>query len=144
MNLLDIPHNIWVSIQDFLSRADNANIVDSSSVIWKQISKDNIWLDHALKFVRCSLVLIGHNLSAYRPRKPSSRLYLALIAGDHSGDLRCEPEKFFASLQGKREYDQNRYEVHFSSGIILNVYDVMNGHEMVKLPLEKIFTNTRK
>ncbi|KAL2801501.1 hypothetical protein BJX63DRAFT_443119 [Aspergillus granulosus] len=144
MKPFETPRDIWLSIKDFLTPADVENILDTRSILWKQIFKDTSWLDFALTFDRCSPVLIGHNLSAHRPRKSSTRLYLALIAHDYSGDLRYECERFFAALQDKWEYDQNKYEVHFSSGITLNVYDIINGHETVKLPLEKIFTNTRK
>jgi hypothetical protein len=35
------------------------------------------------------------------------RLYLALIAGDYSGDLRYESEKFFAALQDGWKYDKS-------------------------------------
>ncbi|KAL2829092.1 hypothetical protein BJY01DRAFT_240747 [Aspergillus pseudoustus] len=144
MEFFKIPLDIWLSIKDFLTPADVENILKTSSTIWEQIFKDTSWLDFALTFDQCSPVLIGHNMSAYRPRRLSSYLYLALITQDHSGDLRYESKKFFAALQGKWEYDQTKHEVHFPSGIILNIYDIMNAQEMVKLPLEKIFTNTRK
>ncbi|KAL4924648.1 uncharacterized protein BDV17DRAFT_300918 [Aspergillus undulatus] len=144
MKLFETPADIWLSIKDFLTPADVENILDTSTILWKQIFKDTSWLDFALTFDRCSPALIGHNLSAYRPRKSTTRLYLALVAGDHSGDLRYDSERFFAALQGKWAYDQDKYEVHFSSGITLNIYDVINGHDTVKLPLEKIFTNTRR
>lgn len=144
MKLSEAPRDIWLYIRHFLASADVEYILNTSSILWNQIFKDDSWLEFALTFDRCSPVLIGHNLSAYRPKSSSNRLYLALIANDHSGDLRYESERFFAALQDNWEYDQNKHEVSFPSGITLNVYDVINGHETVNLPLEKIFTNTRK
>ncbi|KAI9041060.1 uncharacterized protein KD926_007477 [Aspergillus affinis] len=144
MKLLETPLDIWLSIKDFMTPADVENIINTSSVLWKQIFKDTSWLEFALTFDRCSPVLIGHSLSTYRPQISSSRLYLALIAGDHSGDLKYENEKCFAALQDGWKYDKDRYEVYFPSGITLNIYDIINGHETVKLPLEKVFTNTKK
>ena len=144
MKLFETPLDIWLSIKDFLTPADVENIINTSSILWKQIFKNTSWLEFALTFDGCSPVLIGHNLSAYRPRKSSTRLYLALIAGDYSGDLRYESEKFFAALQDGWKYDKNRYEVQFPSGITLNIYDVIECHESVKLPLEKVFTNTKQ
>ncbi|KAL2836630.1 hypothetical protein BJY01DRAFT_238189 [Aspergillus pseudoustus] len=143
MELFKIPRDIWLSIKGFLTPADVENILETGSIIWEQIFKDNSWLEYALTFDRCSPALIGHNMSAYRLRKPSSRLYLTLIIQDHSGDLRYKSEKFFAALQDNWVYDQAKHEVHLS-GITLNVYDVINSHDTVYLPLEEIFTNTRK
>lgn len=137
MKLFETPLDIWLSIKDFLTPADVENIINTSSILWKQIFKNTSWLEFALTFDGCSPVLIGHNLSAYRPRKSSTRLYLALIAGDYSGDLRYESEKFFAALQDGWKYDKNRYEVQFPSGITLNIYDVIECHESVNLPLER-------
>ncbi|KAL2831940.1 hypothetical protein BJY01DRAFT_254076 [Aspergillus pseudoustus] len=144
MELFKIPRDIWLSIKDSSTLADLENILKTGSTVYEHIFKDTSWLDLALTFDRCSPVLIGHNMIAYPPRKSSSRLYLALIAQDNSGDLKYESEKFFAALQDKLEYDQTKHGVHFSSGITLNVYDVINAHETAKLSLEKIFTNTRK
>ncbi|CDM38467.1 unnamed protein product [Penicillium roqueforti FM164] len=91
-----------------------------------------------------SPVLIGHNLSAYRPRKSSNRLYFTLITGDYSGDLRYKNERFFTALQHGWKYNQTRYKVHFPSSITLNIYDIIQCHETVELPLEKVFTNTKQ
>lgn len=134
------PHDIWLYIKNFFASTDAE---ETNSFLWKQIFKDTSWLKYAVTFDQCSPVLIGYQLRAYRP-KPSTRLYLALIANDHSGDLKYESKRFFAALQGKWEYDHNKYEVHFASGITLNVYDVINGYDTVEVPLEKIFTNTKK
>ncbi|KAJ6081453.1 hypothetical protein N7499_006327 [Penicillium canescens] len=143
MKLFETPIDIWLSIKDFLTPADVENIINTTSTIWKQIFKDTSWLEFALAFDGCSPVLIGH-LSAYRPRKSSNRLYLALLAGDYSGDLRYESERFFAALQDGWKYDESRYEVDFPSGITLNIYEVIKSLDTVELPLEKVFTNTKQ
>ncbi|KAL2828336.1 hypothetical protein BJY01DRAFT_240940 [Aspergillus pseudoustus] len=118
--------------------------MDNLSILWKQIFKDTSWLDFASTFDWCSPVLIGHNLSAYRPRESTTCLYLALITYDYSGDLRFKGKRFFSTLQDKWEYNQNKYKVHFSSGITLNIYNIINGYKTIKLPLERVFTNTRE
>ncbi|KAL2801999.1 hypothetical protein BJX63DRAFT_441529 [Aspergillus granulosus] len=106
--LFKIPRDIWLSIKDFLTLADIKNILDTRSILWKQIFKDTSWLDFAFN-------------CAYCPRKLLTCLYLALIAYNYSGDLRYK-----------------------CKSITLNVYNIINSYKTVKLPLEKIFTNTRK
>ncbi|CDM38550.1 unnamed protein product [Penicillium roqueforti FM164] len=98
MKLFETLLDIWLSIKDFLTLVDIENIINAGSILWKQIFKDTSWLEFALTFDRCSLVLIGHNLSAYRPRKSLNRLYFTLITGDYLGDLRYKNERFFAAL----------------------------------------------
>ncbi|KAL2801719.1 hypothetical protein BJX63DRAFT_441951 [Aspergillus granulosus] len=140
----ETPVDISLSTQDFLASADVKNILNTGTLLWERIFQNTSWLEFALTFNQCSPVVIGHNLSAYRPGKSSNRLYLALIANDHSGDLKYESQRFFATLQDGWTYNTDKYEVYFPFGITLNIYDVINGHDTLKLPLEKIFTNKRQ
>lgn len=108
------------------------------------IFKDTTWINYAMETYQCSLVLVGHSLSSYHPQKSSAGLYLALIANDCSGELRYKTTTFFATLQDGWKYNEDKYEVYLPSGVTLNVYDIVNGHEEVELPLEKIFNDSTK
>lgn len=142
MKLFEVPHDIWSGIRVFLNPADVENILSTGPIIWQRIFRDTTWIDFAMETYQCSLVLIGCSLSSYRPRKSSTSLYLALVADDHSGELRYQSSTFFDALQHGWKYSQDKHEVYLPSGITLNVYDIVNGHETVQLPLEKIFTNS--
>ncbi|TQB68880.1 hypothetical protein MPDQ_002653 [Monascus purpureus] len=144
MKLYSIPHDIWLSIKDFLVPADIENIMDTGRSLWLQIFKDFSWIDTAVQSGQGSPVLIGHNLSSFRPKKPSNRLYLSLVMNDSSGDLRETSQAFFSTLQNGWRYDEGKFEVYFPSGITLNIYDIIEGDETIELPLEKIFANTKK
>ncbi|RDH14290.1 hypothetical protein M747DRAFT_319656 [Aspergillus niger ATCC 13496] len=144
MKLFSIPHDIWLDIKDFLAPSDIENILDTGRGLWQQIFKDPTWIDTAVKSGQSSPVLIGHNLSSFRSRKSSNCLYLSLVVNDISGDLRDTSQTFFSTLQNGWRYDKEKFEVYFSSGITLNIYDIINGDETIKLPLERIFTNKKK
>ncbi|PYH75172.1 uncharacterized protein BO88DRAFT_379127 [Aspergillus vadensis CBS 113365] len=144
MKLFSIPHDIRLDIKDFLVPSDIENILDTGRGLWQQIFKDPTWIDTAVKSGQSSPVLIGHNLSSFRSRKSSNCLYLSLVVNDISGDLRDTSQTFFSTLQNGWRYDKEKFEVYFSSGITLNIYDIINGDETIKLPLERIFTNKTK
>lgn len=144
MKLFSIPYDIWLDIKDFLVPSDIENILDTGRGLWQQIFKDPSWIDTAVKSGQSSPVLIGHNLSSFRSRKSSNCLYLSLVVNDISGDLRDTSQTFFSTLQNGWRYDKEKFEVYFSSGITFNIYDIINGDETIKLPLERIFTNKKR
>ncbi|RAH59105.1 hypothetical protein BO85DRAFT_369558, partial [Aspergillus piperis CBS 112811] len=37
-----------------------------------------------------------------------------------------------------------KFKVYFLSGIILNIYNIINSNKIIKLPLERIFMNKKK
>lgn len=126
---------------DSLREADAENILNTGLEIWHSIFKDKSWLDLALAFDRCSPVLLGYDLNRFCPRREQTKLYVALLARDYSGDLRWMRDEFFASLQDGWEYDESNHEVLFPSGLTVNVYEVLTGYDEAHLPLPRIFIN---
>ncbi|KAL4732880.1 hypothetical protein BDV11DRAFT_210638 [Aspergillus similis] len=144
MGLLhDLPRDIWLYITDFMHPADIENTLNTNPSLWKHIFKDTSWLELALKYPKCSPLLLGHGISSFRARKPSKNIYLALIAHDWSGDLRYQKEKFFAALPDGCKYDKEKFELHYPSGLVLNIYDIVCGADCTRLPLERIFINKK-
>ncbi|EHA21822.1 hypothetical protein ASPNIDRAFT_127139, partial [Aspergillus niger ATCC 1015] len=132
-----LPPELCSRIKDHVHLADPENDLN----IWTSIFKDESWLELALTFDRCSPVLLGYDLSRLRLRREPQKLYVALLACDYSGDLRRKESEFFVALQDGYEYDKTHYEIHFPSGLTVNVYEVLTGDEAARLPLEKIFRN---
>ncbi|OJZ91229.1 hypothetical protein ASPFODRAFT_126002 [Aspergillus luchuensis CBS 106.47] len=128
MKLFSIPRDIWLSIRDFLDPADMENIMDTGRSLWLQIFKDFSWIDTAVQSGQGSPVLISHNLSSFRPRNSSNRLYLSFIMNNSSDDL----------------YKTKKFKVYFPSGIILNIYNIIKGDKIIELSLKKIFINIKK
>ncbi|KAB8227554.1 uncharacterized protein BDW43DRAFT_304530 [Aspergillus alliaceus] len=138
-----LPLDIWYSVKDYLHPADVENVLNSGSALWKYIFKDETWLNLAKTHDRCLPLLIGRNLSDFRPRRAQNHLYCALIASDYSGDLRQYQDKFFACLRDGWVYNKHRHEISFQSGLIINIHEVITGHEAAALPLEQIFSEDR-
>jgi hypothetical protein len=139
----NLPREIWLSIRDLVLPSASANELDIAPALWNSIFKSDRWLNIARTEFKCSPVLLGCDLSAFRPHRASNRLYLALIANDYSGDLRFRKDELLESFQDGAKYDDNNYEVHFPSGIVVNIYEVITGFETAELPLEKLFSRER-
>lgn len=143
--LKDLPLDIWNCIQDLLHRTDVENLLNTSEALWNCIFKDKSWLNLAKTYDRSAPLLIGHNLSTFRPRKPFNQLYLCLITHDHSGDLRYKKDEFFKSLQDGWIYNEHKQEISFPSGITVNVHDILvSNSEELFLPLAKLFPRKGK
>lgn len=123
---------------------DVENLLGTHEALWQCIFKNNNWLELAKEYDRSVPLLIGHDLSAFRPRKSSNHLYLCLITQDHSGDLRHEEDEFFKSLQDGYKYNEHEHEISFPSGITVNVHDIMVNSEKIVLPLRKLFPNSKR
>lgn len=134
---------IWNGVRDLLHRTDIENQLNTHKALWECIFKDNSWLELAKKYDRSVPFLIGHNLSAFRPRKSSNQLYVCLITQDHSGDLRYMKKEFFESLQNGWKYNEHKHEISFPSGITVNVYDIIVNSEEIVLPLKELFPNSK-
>jgi hypothetical protein len=141
--LENLPLDIWYHIRDFLYPNDVENILNTAPALWQCMFKDNHWLELATTFDRCAPVLIGRNLSSFRPGR-SDHLYFVLLAGDYSGDLRFRLDEFFKSLQDGWKYDERRKEINFPSGIRLNICEVMTGVASPHIPIKKLFSNENK
>lgn len=135
--------DIWYHVRDFLHPTDVENILNTAPTLWQCIFKDNSWLELAKTHDRCVPVLIGPNISTFRPRRSSNHLYFSLLASDHSDDLRYNWDEFFKSLQDGWVYDNNKYKVRLPSGITVNVYEALTGSEETALPLEELFSNQK-
>ncbi|KAA8652791.1 uncharacterized protein ATNIH1004_001696 [Aspergillus tanneri] len=133
----DLPEDIWYDLRDLPSPIDVEN---SAPALWSFIFKDTTWLDLALTYDRCLPVLVGRDLSSFRPLKPLNRLYITLLASDHSSDLRYKEKEFFDSLQDRFKYNKEKYELHFPSGITVNIYEVITGHDVAYVPLKRLFS----
>ena len=133
--------DIWYHVRDFLHPTDVENILNTAPTLWQCIFKNNSWLELAKTHDRCVPVLIGPNLSTFRPHKLSNHLYISLLASDYSGDLRYCRDEFFGSLQDGWVYDDEKYEVSFPSGVTVNIYEVLTGSEEAVLPLEELFSD---
>ncbi|GLA51507.1 hypothetical protein CBS147343_10052 [Aspergillus niger] len=138
-----LPRELWFHFKNLLHPADVENVLNTDPKIWNYVFKDESWLKLALTFDRCSPVLLGYNLGWLRLRGKPQKLYVALLARDYSGDLRWKKSEFFAALQDGWEYDESHHEIHFSSGLTVNVYEVLTGDDEARLPLEKIFINKK-
>jgi hypothetical protein len=139
----NLPREIWLSIRDLVLLSASANELNIAPALWNSIFKSDRWLNIARTEFKCSPILLGCDLSAFRPHRASNRLYLALIANDYSGDLRFRKDELLESFQDGAQYDDNNYEVHLPSGIVVNIYEVITGFETAELPLEKLFSRER-
>jgi hypothetical protein len=133
----------YMLLGDTPREADVENVSNTGLEIWNCIFKDKSWLELALTFDGCSPVLLGYHLNRFGPTRKPTKLYVALLARDYSGDLRWMRDEFFASLQDGWEYDEPNYEVLFPTGLTVNVYEVLTGCDEARLPLPKIFINRK-
>ena len=139
--LKDLPFEY--TVREFPHPTDIENLLGTPQVLWQYIFKDDNWLKLAKTHDRCVPVLIGCNLSAFRPRKSSNHLYLVLMASDHSGDLQYCQDEFFGSLQEGWVYNKDEHEISFPSGMTVNVQDIMAPSEETLLPMKKIFSRNK-
>ncbi|KUL81739.1 hypothetical protein ZTR_09829 [Talaromyces verruculosus] len=141
--LMKLPPEILLQIKDYLFPSDVANFDNTSPLLWRCMFKDDSWLRHAKKFDtaggHCTPLLIGNNLSGFRPGGSNKGLYFILLAGDYSGDLRYDKEIFFASLHDDYQYNDKKLELKFKSGLTVNVSEVISGTEIPRLPVRKLF-----
>lgn len=136
----DLPLDVWNCIRDLLHRTDVENLLDTPEALWSCLFKDKSWLNLAKTYWRSAPLLIGHDLSTFRPRKPFNQLYICVITDDYSGDLRYKKDEFFNSLQDGWIYNEYEMEISFPSGITVNVHDILvNSSEETLLPLAKLF-----
>lgn len=141
--LNDLPREIWLSIRDLVLPSASANELKIAPALWSSIFKSDRWLNMATREFKCSPILIGCDLSAFRPHRVSNRIYLALIANDYSGDLRFHKDELLESFQDGAKFDADTYEVKLPSGIVVNIYEVITGSETAELPLEKLFSREK-
>ncbi|CRG92941.1 hypothetical protein PISL3812_10032 [Talaromyces islandicus] len=144
-------HKILLLIKDYLVPGDVANFDNTSSLLWTCMFKNDSWLRHAATFDTtvevcdhrhrqyCTPLLMGNNLSGFRPGRPNVGLYFILLAGDYSGDLRYDTEIFFTSLHDDHQYNKKKQEIKFKSGLTVNVSEVMSGTDEPRLPVQKLF-----
>lgn len=130
--------------------SDVTNFDFRSSSLWACIFKDRKWLELAKKIdttdidgyhPSCTPLLIGKDLSGFRTDVSNKSPYFILLSGDYSGDLRYGDEgtTFFASLRDDHEYDEEKQEVRFKSGLIVNVSEVISGTGEPRLPMQELF-----
>ncbi|KAK4119908.1 hypothetical protein N657DRAFT_532786, partial [Parathielavia appendiculata] len=99
--------------------------------VWAMIFKDAQWLEKATK-AGLKPALFGYKLTnIYRKKKPV-QAHLLLIVSDWSGDVRFDKEQLFRSLH-KHEHNETTFEVHFESGIILNIHDPVTALEGIRV-----------
>lgn len=148
---MKLPSEILLQVKDYLFPGDVANFDNTSPLLWRCMFKDDSWLRYAKKFDTteeicghthrqyCTPLLIGNNLSGFRPGGSNNGLYFVLLAGDHSGDLRYGTKIFFASLHDDYQYNEKKLELKFKSGLTVNVSEVISGTENPRLPVRKLF-----
>lgn len=118
---------------------DVANVDSRSSLLWTCIFKDRKWLELAEKIAEtdaCTPLLIGNDLS----QTDAPGQYFILLSGDYSGDLTYEKKTLFGSLREDREYDEERQEVRFKSGLAVNISQVISGTDEPRLPIMELFS----
>lgn len=128
-----------ISSIDFLSREDRKRDFSRKfrQSLLDQIFKNSTWIDHAHEAYGAKLFLLGSDLSTvyYDADKISGR-YLALFAYDISGDLRYDKDMFLKSLKPHKIVG---FEIHFVSGLILNVHSIFISDETTSVDCKRLF-----
>lgn len=120
--------------------------------VWRTIFKDETWLQLALEQYNTNPVLLGADLLRLSNNE-SLNCYIVLLADDWSGDLHFHgaDENFETFRNSLQEHSYNRdpygdrsevtvHEISFSSGITLNITQVVTGCEGIEMPdLEVLF-----
>jgi hypothetical protein len=88
-------------------------------MIWDALFKNTNWLNDE----RIDPVLVGCNLKGCYDNPHGQAIYVALATRDNTGDVRYRTKQFRGSLR-KHTFYEERLEVVFPSGIVLNVHDV--------------------
>jgi len=112
------------------------------SRVWSAIFKNDTWLDMAIKTFGIRPVIISRNLN--HPK------YMVLVSRDPGGDLfysfgsQENRESFLNALQENSGYNPERGEVTFTSGIVLNIYDLFFSREIIQVEPRKLFRREKR
>ncbi|KAB2099651.1 hypothetical protein AG0111_0g12100 [Alternaria gaisen] len=147
-----MPQELWDIVVSNLSSFSAKNIAEVLSTkltenlsihesVWRSCFQDETWLQLAFAKYNTNPVLLGVDLLRI-PEKPkkNKNCYLVLLADDWSGDLSFHGvdesfETFRNSLQEHTYYsDGIVHEIYFSSGITLNITQVITGCEYIQMP----------
>ncbi|KAH7111785.1 hypothetical protein B0J11DRAFT_598402 [Dendryphion nanum] len=157
-----MPQELWDNVASSLSSFSTKSAADAAlpimfteklsihECVWRTIFKDETWLRLALEEYNTNLVLLGADL----PRIPDNlkknermNCYIVLLADGWSGDLffHGAKENFETFRNSLQEHTYNRdpdrncsdvtvHEISFSSGITLNITQVVTGCECIEMP----------
>jgi hypothetical protein len=128
-----------ISSIDFPSRQDRKRDFSRTfrQSLLDQIFKNSTWINHAHETYGAKLFLLGTDLSTvYYDADEISGQYLALFAYDIGGDLRYDRDIFLKSLKPHKIVG---FEIHFVSGLILNVHSIFVGDESTSIDSNRIF-----
>lgn len=89
--------------------------------LWSNIFRNDEWLEEVTDKGHARLVLIGPQLSQVVPRS-EQECYMTLCLLDGTGNI--PPWELFESSLHEHTYEVSSREIHFTSGIILNVHSL--------------------
>jgi hypothetical protein len=72
-----------------------------------------------------------------------ANLYLMLASFDQNGDLQYNMNTFFECLRKPCTIDRERWEVHFSNNITLNIHELKCAEEIIPVNTKRLFTKSR-
>ena len=110
--------------------------------LWAAVFSDFAWLDHIEQSLGLNPVLIGRNLDVFGgqeiPRESDQgQIYMALLSGDTSGNIRHTRSLFFKCLR-PNAYVEGALDVSFENGITLNIFDILSNPEVVPVDSERL------
>jgi hypothetical protein len=98
------------------------------------IFSNHNWLIEMETKLNASPIVVGPRLDEVHRMceeiDTSKPMYMALLSGDISGDVRHTTDLFFESLRPYRQTDNNA-EIFLDSGIILNIADIISNPEAI-------------
>jgi hypothetical protein len=153
-----MPQELWDDVASSLSSFSAKSAAETAlpimvtenlsihECIWRTIFKDETWLQLALEEYNTNPVLLGADVLRI-PNNESMNCYIVLLADDWSGELYFHgaDENFKTFRNSLQEHTYNRdpyrnrsevtvHEISFSSGITLNITQVVTGCEGIEMP----------
>ncbi|KAH7108745.1 hypothetical protein B0J11DRAFT_602135 [Dendryphion nanum] len=157
-----MPQELWDDVASNLSSFPAKSAADAAlpimftenlslhECVWRTVFKDETWLRLAFEEYKTTPVLLGADLSRIPDKlkkNENMNCYMVLLADDWSGGLffHGADEKFETFRNSLQEHTYNRdpynncsevtvHEISFSSGITLNITQVVTGCECIEMP----------
>ena len=107
--------------------------------VWQTIFRTSEWLKIIVGQLGLNPVLISQQLHEFRQLEGrQGPAYMVLAVWDTKGDLPRYKDELFKSLQ-EHTYDPLREEVIFSSGVVLNIHNVLHAQECIPVDTARLF-----